>query len=267
MQLAHVVPEDSGKSAVRPGVRHLGRERAVGGRRSEIHADAEPRRGDRPAYIVLAHREVGGAGVGVVGDDQVEERVVRILVLGLRDLVDAPTLVAPEGRVEHAQHQHARKAARRARHVFGPAVPSDQLPPHPRADGGIAQPHDLRVLPSGLHPVRNGRVEAGGRRDVGVTVGPDLQPGPALGLEQPEDARHPAPVGPATQLEVPDLHWEVRLPADGERLFERRADAVGFVADVAGVYAAVPRRGPRHGDQLGGLRVTGGRVDQRGRDA
>ena len=86
------------------------------------------------------------------------------------------------------------------------------------------------------------REEHGERRmpvKIRVDVGRDVDPLRPRVVEEREQARSLAPERPHGELDVRDLHGELRLPADREDLVDRLPERPVLAADVADVAAAV----------------------------
>jgi hypothetical protein len=251
LELADVAAEDAREGAVGPRVRHA----AAGGvDRAGVGADHRRRPTHHGRDVLFAHREADHLDRAMVGDQEVEGRIDRLLAHDGGDL----------------GHVLAFELL-----VAGDVGDDDVLPAAlllERSGLGADLGAGLRIQQAGDHllgatlvsPLRHDGREAGRGGEVRILVSRDIDAlAPGI-LHHHEAVDDPAPVPRVASLVVRDLHRQLRLAADLDRFGDRVEQAVGRVADVAHVDAVVAGDDLGQGDDLRRVGVGARRVDQAG---
>ena len=135
------------------------------------------------------------------------------------------------------------------------------------ANLGIFQPLEERIRAARVILRRNHCAQRCGGSGVGILISRSIDTAGTRLLDGGDHLRHLAPVLFSRDFQMKDLHWDVGFAADLERFVQRVRFDVAFIADVRGVDAALLGRDLGQRDQLIGLRVRAGSVDQRARQS
>src|SRR5205085_8136793 len=111
MFVACVMAEDARERAPAARVRLRAGERPVGRTRAAVCADVNEGRTEGRAQIVFGHHEIDRAGLRLVSDDEIEERVERVFALRCGDLREAFALPLFKLAIDDRADQYARCAA------------------------------------------------------------------------------------------------------------------------------------------------------------
>ncbi len=245
-------------------MRPLFRVDPVRGGRPGVRAEADEGILQGGPDVVLSHHEDDALRVRAVGEDDVHQRVARILLHERADLLERPALVLLELGAENGGEHDAGSATRAVPlvlpgfGVFGHLVP-DASPAPP---GSRRRARSLSRPPS-PHPRRQARVQPVRARVPGILIRRDVQPRGARGVERGENPRHRSPVAPVGRLQVPHVRRDAGFAGDPEHFRERRVDPISLGALVREVHAATGRRDLRAGDDLVGRVVEVGNVLER----
>ena len=241
-------------------------ERALRRLRLRIGADVHPRLRQAKLHVVLGHQEVRRADPRAVLDHEVDGRLFGRHAAHLRDLTQRLAGQRLQLFVLEADQQHALGRAGRVVQAFPARVRRLHFLDDALANVRLLQTRDPRVEPAFLHPGRHRRVEPGRTGGVAVHVGSDVQPGGTCRFDLLDRLLHLRPVALAGGLEVIDLRIDLRFARDADQLVQRFEEAIAFAAHVRDVAAAEFAGRLGELDQLVGLRVGRGRVDQRSAD-
>src|SRR5262249_26580773 len=112
--------------------------------------------------------------------------------------------------------------------------------PNPRPGSRILEPVDHLLVPTIMGPGWNKRREVVEPCRISIDVGGDVDAGVSGLLDVGDYFRHPAPVGFACRLQVPDLDGDAGFAANANRLVQRRDDRITLITNVGSVDAAEP---------------------------
>ncbi len=265
--LAHVLAQQPGEVAVRARMRVRLEEDALGGGRPGVRVEAHPGERDLAPDVLLRHEEVDRAHVTVVGDHQVDRRL-----LGCRPALGGHLGQRHPGeRLERVLLEADQEdAVRRARELVKRLPVLRRRPhllEHPGADRRVLQPALPLLVAALLHPGRHRGVETGRARRVGVHVRRDAQSlGPRV-LDAGDDRVELPPVLGACLLQVVDLGRDVGLAGDRDQLVDRLEQVVPFAPQMRDVHSAVLAGFGGQRDQLLRVRVEARCVDEGRADA
>ncbi len=216
---------------------------------------------ERAPQVGLVELEEDHVALALLGHDQLDGRVQRVLSPRGRDLGDAAALrVRAGGRVGHHDVRPVEAAEQRL------AAPG-QLAADALARARVREALQHRVDAALQHPVGQQRAQRGAGGGVGVDVAHHVLALGARGVDQGEGVGDLAPARPARGLHVAHLGGQSALAADADGLRHRVEQRRPLAADVARVEAAPARGAAGDADDLLGGRVGAGGVDQAGGEA
>ena len=104
-----------------------------------VEADRSPRLLERVEHVLFAGHEIERAGLCVVGQDEIEKRVVLRLSFRFRHLRDRLAVIFLQIWIEHSGNQHAGTAAAVEKKIFPILVVDGHFALDPRPRRGVAQ--------------------------------------------------------------------------------------------------------------------------------
>ena len=253
-----VVAQEARAGAVVPGMGLARRVRALGRAAFAVGADHDPGALEAERDVLLAHHEQDHVGVALRLAEDLDRRLGGRHAQSGGDTGEGLTLVLGPGGAPRD----------------GDAVPAGvardpgavQRRADARAVGGIGQPRQERLASARVGPRGQEGAQTRAARRVRVHVGGHVEALRARRLDQLDRLGHLRPVRPARGLEMADLHRDGCSPPDLDRLGDRRQERVTLAPDVARVEAPALAGGPGQLDDLVGVGVHAGGVDQAGRE-
>ena len=232
-----------------------------------IQADARPWLAQACPQVLFAGHEINSSGLRRVGKNEVHQRVFRRFLPGFGDIVDCFPFELLQFRFFDGSDEHPGTAATVVEKVLPVGMIPGKFLFDARANGGIFQAlkqfQGTTIRDPGRESGRE-RCCAGGIR---IHVGGNVEAGVTRVLNVGSNSLHAAPAWLAAHLKVKNFNGEMRFLANANGFRKRLHFRSAFAAHVRGVHAAVPGGNLRQGDQLIGLCVDVGRIDQRAGNA
>ncbi len=255
MFLAHVLAQNPRKRSIGARVRMLLAQDALRRGARAVIVDRGPRLHQRQRYIVFLHAEYGASRESIVLDENIEQGLKRRLAPRLRDVGNGLALQGAQRRIlDHADQNRFGSRDLVPFIVPGRAGGFDVLDDTRPRDRVLEALHHF-LIAAVVRPRRHERGHVVEPRRIGVGVRGDVETARARRLDAFDHVRHAAPVPLASNLQMPDLHRDMRLAGNAEGFIEGGHHAVPFRAHMRSVDAAVWGGFGSQRDQLFGAGV------------
>ena len=192
----------------------------------------------------------------MVGNNQIEQRIERLLGLLHRNLRQTLALHRFQLAIDYRPNQNTRSTAATQVNVFPVPGVGRNFFFEALANAHVVQTRQHLFGATLERPRRQAGAERSAAGDVGIDVGGDVETGGAGALNLRQHFRHAAPILFVRRLQVPDLDGNLRPTRDLEDFLERFVEGVGFAALMGGVDAAVLVGHLREFHDLFGFRKT-----------
>jgi len=214
MSVADVMAEETRHGAHGARMRVRFEHGAVKGHFASVEANAGPRLAEAGAEVFFAGHEINRAGLRVVREDEIHERVFRGLLPGFCNVIESFPGELLEFGFFSGGNEDAGGAAAVVVKVFPVGVIAGEIFLDALANGRIFQALEQLLDPAIGNPRRESGRECRSAGGVRIHVGGDVEAGVPRVLNGCNDVFHGAPARPATDLEVKNFNRQICFAAD-----------------------------------------------------